>query len=213
MDSHFTALRPLCHLAGMAQPGTWGVCASQSRLPCAHPPMTTQARPLSAGSQPWDPVWWGCSLWITRWDPASPPQSGPGWGREGGASQRCHAGWPREQGRGVGCHGGGGSLEQEQDWEEWGAGVGPALLGSSKRPSGHSGYGAWTLGCCKLPPSKCISGNPKATCPPADSERAASVRGSSGAGAAHAPWTRCSPPHPPPLSGQAVGGGGGTHRG
>lgn len=116
-------------------------------------------------------------------------------------------------GAGGGVPRGGGSLEQEQDWEEWGAGVGPALLGSSKRPSGHSGYGAWTLGCCKLPPSKCISGNPKATCPPADSERAASVRGSSGAGAAHAPWTRCSPPHPPPLSGQAVGGGGGTHRG
>ena len=135
VGSHFTALCPLCRLKGLAQPGTWGVCASQSQLPCAHPPMTTQARPRSAGSQPWDRVRWGRSLWITPWDPVSPPRAAQaGEGTAAHPSSAMRAG-PGAQGQGVGCRGG--ALEQSRAGRSWGTGeAGPALLGSSKRLGG-----------------------------------------------------------------------------
>lgn len=83
---------------------------------------------LSAGSQPWDPVWWGRSLWITPWDPASPPER-PRVGKGTWHSPAVPCGPDREsRGGGWGATGGG-ALEQEPDWEEWGAGGGPSAPG------------------------------------------------------------------------------------
>lgn len=136
MDSHFTALRPCAALQAWPSQGH-GVSV----------PLT-----LSAGSQPWDPVWWGRSLWITPWDPASPPRAAQGGeGKLAHPSSAMRAG-PGEQGRGVGCHGGGpGAGAGLGGVGGWGRAQRSREALSGPRVTLGAGRGPWEVASCPHP--------------------------------------------------------------